>query len=163
MISEEKIIRNWNIYQELVGKNGIVKIVLKNALPIINNEVKRLLDGLCDFDVVMSVSENNMIHLDMLRNGKLIDLGTGASGFESTIASLALRAALSSIALLPSPNFLTLDQILAGISAENMENIITLYKRILNRYDFILHICHDPALVDYHNKIVTVTKKNNVS
>lgn len=163
LISEEKIIRNWNIYQELVGKNGIVKIVLKNALPIINNEVKRLLDGLCDFDVVMSVSENNMIHLDMLRDGKLIDLGTGASGFESTIASLALRAALSSIALLPSPNFLTLDEILAGISAENMENIITLYKRILNRYDFILHICHDPALVDYHNKIVTVTKKNNVS
>lgn len=160
---EEKIIRNWNIYQELVGKNGIVKIVLKNALPIINNEVKRLLDGLCDFDVVMSVSDNNMIHLDMLRDGKLIDLSTGASGFESTISSLALRSALGNIALLPKCNGLVLDEILSGISAENMTNIMELYNRMLNNYDFILHICHDTTLVDYHSRIVTVTKKDNVS
>jgi DNA repair exonuclease SbcCD ATPase subunit len=163
LIEEEKIIHNWNIYQELVGKNGIVKIVLKNALPIINNEMKRLLEGLCDFDVVMSVNENNSINLDLLRGGKEIDLGTGASGFESTIASLALRAALGNIAILPSSNFLVLDEILSGISAENMSNIMTLYNRMLNNYEFILHICHDTTLVDYHNQIITVSKKDNVS
>lgn len=163
LIDEEKIIHNWNIYQELVGKNGIVKIVLKNALPIINNEMQRLLEGLCDFDVVMSVNENNSINLDLLRDGKAIDLGTGASGFESTIASLALRAALGNIAILPASNFLVLDEILSGISAENMSNIMTLYNRMLNNYEFILHICHDTTLVDYHNQIITVSKKDNVS
>ena len=163
LIEEEQLIKNWNVYQELVGKNGIIKIVLKNALPIINNEVKRILDGLCDFNVVLSINDNNTISIDLLRDDKLIDLSTGASGFEGTISSLALRAALSAIALLPSPNFLTLDEILSGISTENMENIMTLYHRILNRYDFILHICHDPNIVDYHDQIITVSKKDNVS
>lgn len=163
LMEEEKIIRNWNVYQELLGKNGIVKIVLKNALPIINNEVKRLLDGLCDFDIVMSISDNNQICIDLQRGGKSIDLGTGASGFEGTISSLALRAALGNIAILPKCNGLVLDEILSGISAENMTNIMTLYHRILNNYDFILHICHDTTLVDYHEQIVTVTKKDNVS
>lgn len=163
LVEEEKIIRDWNLYQELLGKNGIVKLVLKNALPIINNEVKRLLDGLCDFDVVMSVSDNNQICIDLQREGKSVDLSTGASGFEGTIASLALRAALGNIAILPKCNGLVLDEILSGISAENMTNIMTLYHRMLNNYDFILHICHDTTLVDYHEQIVTVTKKDNVS
>ena len=163
LVEEEKIIRDWNLYQELLGKNGIVKLVLKNALPIINNEVKRLLDGLCDFDVVMSVSDNNQICIDLQREGKSIDLSTGASGFEGTIASLALRAALGNIAILPKCDGLVLDEILSGISAENMTNIMTLYHRMLNNYDFILHICHDTTLVDYHEQIVTVTKKDNVS
>ena len=163
LVEEEKIIRDWNLYQELLGKNGIVKLVLKNALPIINNEVKRLLDGLCDFDVVMSVSDNNQICIDLQREGKSIDLSTGASGFEGTIASLALRAALGNIAILTKCNGLVLDEILSGISAENMTNIMTLYHRMLNNYDFILHICHDTTLVDYHEQIVTVTKKDNVS
>ena len=163
LVEEEKIIRDWNLYQELLGKNGIVKLVLKNALPIINNEVKRLLDGLCDFDVVMSVSDNNQICIDLQREGKSIDLSTGASGFEGTIASLALRAALGNIAILPKCNALVLDEILSRISAENMTNIMTLYHRMLNNYDFILHICHDTTLVDYHEQIVTVTKKDNVS
>ena len=163
LVEEEKIIRDWNLYQELLGKNGIVKLVLKNALPIINNEVKRLLDGLCDFDVVMSVSDNNQICIDLQREGKSIDLSTGASGFEGTIASLALRAAFGNIAILPKCNGLVLDEILSGISAENMTNIMTLYHRMLNNYDFILHICHDTTFVDYHEQIVTVTKKDNVS
>ena len=44
LIEEEKIVRNWNIYQELVGKNGITKIVLRESLPIINNEIARLVE-----------------------------------------------------------------------------------------------------------------------
>lgn len=163
LVEEEKIIHNWNVYQELVGKNGIVKIVLKNALPIINNEVKRLLDGLCDFDVVMEVNDNNTISIDLLRDGKKIDLSTGASGFENTISSLALRVALGNIAILPRNSILVLDEILSGISTENMENIMTLYRRVLNNYDCIIHICHDQSIVDYHDQIITVTKKDNVS
>ena len=163
LIEEEKIIRNWNIYNQLVGKNGIIKMVLKRALPIINNEISRLINGLCDFDVILSFSEDNKVCIDLYRDNKKLDLGTCASGFESTISSLALRCALGNIANFPMPNLLVLDEVLAGISADNMENIMTLYKRVLCNYDFILHICHDTSLVDYHDSIITITKKDNVS
>ena len=71
---EEKIIRNWAIYQEMVGKNGIIKIVLRRALPILNNEIARLLNGLCDFNVEISVSDDNKVCMDLLRNGQRLDL-----------------------------------------------------------------------------------------
>lgn len=160
---EEAIRRDWGVYLDLIGKNGIIKIVLKRALPIINNEVARLLNGLCDFDVVLSISEDNKVCMDLVHDGEKLDLGTASSGFEGTMAALALRCALSNIATLSRPNCLTLDEVLGGLSAPNMENIMTLYRRALNNYDFILHICHDTSLMDYHDSIVTVTKKNNVS
>lgn len=160
---EETLIKNWTLYQQLVGKNGIIKIILRRALPVINNELTRLLNGLCDFEVVLSISEDNKVCMDLFRDGIKLDLGTGASGFESCISSLALRCALGNIASMPRPNLLVLDEILGGISPANVENIMTLYKRVLCNYDFILHICHDSNLVDYHDKIITVTKQDNVS
>ena len=160
---EAKKIRTWNIYQELVGKNGIVKIVLKKALPILNNEIARLLNGLCDFEVKLSIDENNKMCLELLRDGVNLDLGIAASGWESTISSLALRSALANICSFAKPNFTVYDEILSGVSSENSENIFKLFRRINNNYDFIIHICHDVTLADQHNQIVVVTKENNIS
>lgn len=160
---EEKIIRNWNIYQELVGKNGIIKLVLKRALPILNNEVARLLNGLCDFDVVLSVDENNKICIDLLRDGVKMDLGIAASGWEGCISSLALRAALANICSFSHANFMVADEVLSGVSSENMDNVFKLFRRMINNYDFIIHICHDTTISDLHDQTIVVTKRNNIS
>jgi DNA repair exonuclease SbcCD ATPase subunit len=163
LTEEEKIIRNWNIYQELIGKNGIIKIVLKRALPILNNEIARLLNGLCDFEVKLSIDENNKICLDLLRDGVKMDLGIAASGWEGTVSSIALRSALSSVATLPKSNMLVLDEVLSGVSSENAENVFKLFRRMLPNYDSIIHICHDTTLVDWHDQVVMVTKQDNIS
>lgn len=163
LTEEEKRIRNWNIYQELVGKNGIIKIVLKRALPILNNEIARLLNGLCDFDVKLSIDDNNKICLDLIRDGVKMDLGVAASGWEGTVSSIALRSALSSVATLPKSNTLVLDEVLSGVSSENAENVFKLFRRMLPNYDSIIHICHDTTLVDWHDQTVVVTKQDNIS
>lgn len=160
---EEKIIRNWNIYQELVGKNGIVKIVLKKALPILNNEVARLIEGLCDFEVKLSIDENNKICIDLIRDGVSMDLGIAASGWEGTVSSVALRAALANICVFARPQFSVYDEVLSGTSSENAENIFKLFNRIVSNYDCIIHICHDQSLSDFHNSTIVVTKVNNIS
>lgn len=163
-LSEEEIkIRNWNIYNELIGKNGIIKIVLKRALPILNNEISRLLNGLCDFEVKLSIDESNKICLDLIRDGVKMDLGICSSGWESTIASIALRSALSNICVFAHPSFVTYDEVLAGVSSENAENIFKLFRRILPNYDCIIHICHDNALDSYHDSTITIVKENNIS
>ena len=163
LTEEEQIIRNWNIYQELVGKNGIVKIVLKKALPILNNEIARLLNGLCDFEVKLSIDDNNKICLELLRDGVNMCLENAASGWETTISSIALRSALSNICLFAKPNIVTYDEVLSGVSSENIENVFKLFRRIQSNYDTIIHICHDTTLVDYHDKLIVVTKENNIS
>ena len=160
---EEKIVRDWKIYQELVGKNGIIKIVLKKALPILNNEVSRLIDGLCDFEVILSIDDNNKICIDLVRDGVKMDLGVAASGWEGTVSSIALRSALANIAALPRCSTTVFDEVLSGVSSENAENVFKLFRRILSNYDNIIHICHDQSLNEWHDQTIVVTKKNNIS
>lgn len=163
LTEEEQVIRNWNLYQEMVGRNGIVKIVLRKALPIINNEVDRILNGLCDFKVVLDVNEKNEITVDMIRDDKPLDMSFGASGFEATFTSLALRSALSRIGTMPKPNFMVLDEVDSTIASSNYDNLKELYRRILNSYDFIIHIVHNELLSDMHDMTITVRKSGNVS
>lgn len=164
LIEEEKIIRNWSIYQEMVGKNGIIKIVLKRALPILNNEIARLLNGLCDFNVEITISDDNKVCMDLVRNGQRLDLGTCASGFETVMASMAVRHALSCIATLAKPNFTVYDEVLDGVAVSNYDNVKELFNRMTKAYDFIIHITHNEMISDWHNGIITVTKdKNGIS
>ena len=145
------------------SKDGIGKIVLKRGLPIINNEISRLLNGICDFKVELSIDENSKVCIDLIRDGVKMDLGISASGWESTVASIALRSALSSICTFAKPNIVTYDEVLSGVSSENMENVFKLFRRILPNYDCIIHICHDTTLVDYHDYTIFVLKENNIS
>ena len=155
---EEGLIRNWTLYQQMVGKNGIVKIVLKRALPLINNEVARLLDGLCDFNVEVTVSDDNKVCMDLVRGGQRLDLGSSASGFETVMASIALRHSLAGIATLPKPNFTVLDEVLDGVAVSNYDNVRELFARMAKSYDFIMHITHNEMLNDWHDMNVCVTK-----
>lgn len=163
LIEEESLIRNWNIYLEMVGKNGIVKLVLRDALPIINNEVARILNGLCDFEVKLDINEKNDVIINLVKDGVNMDLGVAASGFEGTIASLALRSALASISSMSKPNFLCTDEVLSGVASCNYDNLHELYNRIVSNYDFILNITHNELIYDWHNQTITVVKENNIS
>lgn len=164
LLEEEIKIRNWNIYKQMVNtKDGIGKMVLKKGLPIINNEISRLLNGICDFKVELSLDENSKVCVDLIRDGVKMDLGIAASGWESTVASIALRSALSNICSFAKPNIVTYDEVLSGVSSENMENVFKLFKRIQPNYDTIIHICHDTTLVDWHDNTVFVVKENNIS
>lgn len=163
LIDEEYLIRNWNLYLELVGKNGISKLVLKDAMPVINNEVSRILNGLCDFEVQLGIDEKNNVIINLVRDGVNMDLGVAASGFEGTIASLALRSALASISSFSKPNFLVVDEILSGVAACNYDNVHEVYNRIISNYDFIINITHNELIYDWHTQTITVVKENNIS
>lgn len=163
LAKEEKIIRNWNVYQELVGKNGVVKIVLRRALPIMNNEIKRTLDGICDFDIALEINDKNEIEINMLCDGMKKPIEVGGSGFETTFAALAVRNALATISSMSSATALTLDEIDSTVNDENVDALYELYHRILGGYDFIFHICHDSSVVDRHDMVVTVVKEGHIS
>lgn len=163
LIEEEKIKRNWEVYQQLVGKDGVVKIVLKRALPIINNEIKRILDGLCDFDIVLDVNDKNEIDIMMRCDGSDMPIGVSGSGFETTFAGIAVRSALATIGSQTNSSYLTLDEIDSTVNQENTDVLYELYNRLLNNYDFIFHIVHDDSVVDKHDMVVTVVKDGHVS
>lgn len=159
---EEKLIRNWKIYLEMVGKNGISKVVLRNTLPIINGEIQRLLNGVCDFTAEVEITDKNDVIFNLVADGVKSKL-SGGSGFELTCASLALRTVLANISTMPRPNFVVFDELLGRVAAENLENMKLLYDKIAQNYSFIIQISHLESIVDWHDSIITVQKKGRVS
>lgn len=159
---EEKLVKSWKQYLELVGKNGICKLVLRSALPVINGELKRLLNGVCDFEVSISIDDRNDVAFSLIHDGVTSKLASG-SGFEQTVASIALRSVLSKISTFNKPSFVVFDEVLGGVSDENYDQVKLLYDKIVSDYGFIFQITHLKQIADWHNKTIVVKKVNNVS
>ena len=159
---EDKIIYNWKIYLDMVGKNGISKMVMRKTLPIINARLNQLLEDVCDFDVNVDINLKNEVTFNIVRNGVVADLNSG-SGFEKTASALALRTVLADISTIPQMNFLVLDEILSGVAFDNYDNIFSLIGKSLKSYDFAFFITHVDAVKQYTDSTITIKKENNVS
>ena len=153
---------NWKLYLEMVGKNGISKLVVRTVLPQINIELKQLLSDVCDFDVEVSMDEHNDVEFVLIHDGVKSNLSSG-SGFEQTVASLALRTVLSKISTFSKPSFVVFDEILGGVASENYEPVKRLYDKILKQYQCILFITHNTAHKEWADRTITVRKKDNIS
>lgn len=159
---EEEIDKIYKIYIELVGKKGISKLVLRSVLPIINSEVQRLLEDVCDFEVEISIDDKNNVQFLLNKDGISKQLKAG-SGLEKTAASLALRCVLGKVSTLPMPNFITFDEILGKIAPVNLEKLKLLFDKIKDMYEIVFFITHNDLIKDWSNNIITVVKKDNVS
>jgi len=159
---EEEIEKIFKVYIELVGKKGISKLVLRSVLPIINSEVQRLLEDVCDFEVEIFIDDKNDVQF-LINKDETSKLLKSASGFEKTSASLALRSVLGKLSTLPMPNFITFDEVLGKVAPENLEKLKTLFDKIKDMYEIVFLITHNDLVRDWGENVITVNKVANIS
>jgi DNA repair exonuclease SbcCD ATPase subunit len=88
---------------------------------------------------------------------------TSGSGYEKTIASLALRSVLSKVCSLPKPNVVVFDEVFGKISNDNLEMIFEFFVKIKDYFDKIFLISHNPMINQCSDTIVKISKQNNIS
>lgn len=160
---EEEIDKIFKVYIELVGKKGISKLVLRSVLPIINSEVQRLLEDVCDFEVEIFIDDKNNVQFLLNKDGISKQLKSG-SGLEKTASSLALRCVLGKLSTLPMPNFITFDEILGKVAPVNLEKLKLLFDKIKDMYEIVFFITHNDVVKDWGDNVVTVVKsEKNIS
>lgn len=159
---EEILIKNWKIYLELVGKNGISKMVLRKTLPIINARLSQLLNDVCDFDVEVGIDAKNDVMFYLIKDGVYSDL-YGASGFELTASALALRSVLAEMSTIPRCSIVTLDEIWGRVAKNNYDNMRSLIEKIARNYDSVILISHLDEIKDWCQNHIVIRKENNVS
>lgn len=159
---EEKLIKNWKIYLELVGKNGISKMVLRKTLPIINAKLSQLLSDVCDFDVEVMINAKNDVMFYLVKDGVYSDLSSG-SGFELTASGIALRAVLSELSTIPRSSILTYDEVWGRVAKANYENMKNLIEKVAKQYDAVFLISHSDEVRDWCDCHISVKKENNIS
>ena len=159
---EETLVKNWKIYLDLVGKNGITKMVLRKALPIINAQLVQLLSDVCDFDIEVAINSKNDVVFNLIKDGVRSDLNSG-SGFELTASALALRAVLADMSTIPRMCGVVLDEVWGRVARDNYDNMRHLIEKISKSYEWMFLISHLNEVKDWCESNVVVTKENNIS
>jgi DNA repair exonuclease SbcCD ATPase subunit len=158
---KEKI---YKTYLEIFGKNGISKMIMKTMTPLINDELQRLLQDSAFFKLEVRINDKNEVEFMMIDNGTGIEkLMASGSGFERTIASLALRAVLSKVCSLPKPNIVVFDEVFGKVSNENLDMVGEFFTKIKDYFEKVFVITHNPLVSNWANSIVKINKKDNIS
>jgi len=157
----EKVFR---AYLTVYGKNGIIKTIMKSVVPKLNNELLTLLSNVTTFNLEIRVNDKNEVEFWMRDLETEVEklLSTG-SGYEKTMASLAIRTVLTKVSCLPRPNITVFDEVLGKVSNENLEEVELFFNRIKEYFENIFLITHNPLVREWSDNIITVTKKNNIS
>ena len=177
---EEKIVKNneiilkiaeeferekiYKIYMELYGKNGVSKVIMKSMLPLINSELQRLLQDSCYFNLEVRINDKNEVEFIMVDNSTGIEkLMVSGSGYERTIAAMALRAVLSKVCSLPKPNIIVWDEVFGKISNDNLELVGEFFTKMKDYFEKIFVITHNPLVSNWANNVVKINKIDNIS
>ena len=158
---KEKI---YKIYLEIFGKNGISKMIMKTMMPLINSELQRLLEDSSHFRLEIRINDKNEVEFIMIDNNTQVEkLMASGSGYERTIASLALRAVLSKICSLPKPNIIVFDEVFGKISNDNLDMVSEFFTKIKEYFEKIFVITHNPLVTNWSDNIIRIKKIDNIS
>ena len=156
--------KEYKVYLECFGKNGISKLIMKTMMPIINSELQRLLQDSCYFNLEIRINDKNEVEFIMVDNSTGVEkLMTSGSGYEKTIASLALRAVLSKVCSLPKPNIVVFDEVFGKVSNDNLEMVGEFFVKIREYFEKIFVITHNPLVNNWANNIIKISKQDNIS
>ena len=154
----------YKIYVEVYGKNGITKVIMKTMMPLINSELQRLLQDSAYFNLEIRINDKNEVEFMMIDNSTGIEkLMVSGSGYERTIAAMALRAVLSKVCSLPKPNVIIWDEVFGKISNDNLEMVGEFFTKMKDYFEKIFVITHNPLVNNWANNTVRITKTDNIS
>ena len=147
----------YDLYMRCMHTNGISLDVIKKKLPVINEEISKVLANVVDFEVFFE-SEGNKLDI-FIKHAKYearpIEMGSGA---EKTIAAMAIRLALLSVSSLPKGSIFILDEPATSLDAENMEGFIRILDMVKTYYQTVLLISHVDHLKDIADMTIEIDK-----
>lgn len=139
--------RIYNLYLDAMGKNGISYWIISKKLNLVTKLVNQILPHATSLKFSIEENEDDKslkIFVADDRGRRPIEL---SSGGEKTLVSIALRAALWKICLLPKMPILILDESLVFLDQEKYDSVIKLLKYLLQEYfDKIFIISHNEDL-----------------
>lgn len=161
---ENDLNKIFRAYLTVFGKNGIIKTIVKSVVPKLNNELMRLLLDVTNFMVEIRVNDKNEVEFWMVDNNTSVErLLSSGSGFEKTLACLAIRTVLTKVSCLPRPNVTVFDEVLGKVSNENLDQVGLFFSRVKDYFENVFLITHNPLVRDWADNVVTINKEKNIS
>lgn len=147
----------YDIFVKATHANGISYEVIKSMLPVINEEIQKVLSSIVEFQVFFDEDGDKLeVYLKHPNyDPRPLSMGSGA---EKTIASMAVRLALISVSSLPKSNIFVLDEPATALDAEHMEGFTRLLQMIKAQFKTVLLITHLEGLKDIVDMTIDIDK-----
>lgn len=148
----------YDLYMRCMHPNGIAYDVIKKKLPVINQEIAKVLSNLTTFEVFF---EENGNRLDIFIKHPEYDPRplSMASGAEKTMAAMAIRLAFLAVSNLPASDIMVLDEPGTALDEEHLQAFTQLLDMIKGYFKTILLISHLDSLKDVVDTTLDISKK----
>lgn len=145
-------------YIKAMGKDGIAYQILTQKLPLVNDEINKILANAVDFSVLIEHdTEEQSIRLYLQYedgNRRILELGGGA---EKMLASIAIRSALLNISNVPKTNMFIIDEGFGKLDPKNIESINRMFDYLRSVYEHVIIISHIDAMKDIVDNTIEIT------
>ena len=158
--NHENLLREYSacdLFLRCMHPNGIAYDIIKKRIPVINQEIAKILANIVDFEVFFESNGNKLdIFIKHPRHDpRPIEMGSGA---EKTMAAIAIRLSLLSVSSLPKADIFILDEPGTALDEENMEGFIRILDIIKIYFKNVVLISHLDSLKDCVDMQITIEK-----
>ena len=149
-----------DLFLRCMHSNGIAFDIINKALPVINEEISKVLVNIVEFEVYFEKDGNKLDIFIHHPNHEPRPLENG-SGAEKTLAAIAIRIALLNISNMPKCNLIILDEPGAALDEEHLESFARILDMLKSYFDIVILITHIESLKDVVDMTIDITKKDN--
>ena len=148
----------YDLFMRCMHPNGIAYDVIKKKIPVINEEIAKVLANIVDFEVFFEASGNKFdISIKHPRyDERPIEM---ASGAEKSLSAMAIRLALLGVSSLPKSDLFILDEPGTALDEDNMSGFIQILELIKVYFKNVLLISHLDSLKDCVDMQIVIDKK----
>ena len=143
------------MFEKAMHSNGISYDIIRKKLPVINEEIAKILANIVNFEISF---EDDGKKLDILikhpkYDPRPLELCSGA---EKSLAAMAIRLALTKLTTLPVSSLFILDEPATALDEENMEGFMRIIDMLKTQFKTIILISHLPELKDIADVQITI-------
>ena len=149
----------YDLYRKAMGSNGVSLDIIKKELPIINDEIAKILANVVNFEVFLENEEKQLKVLIKHPSFEPRPLEMG-SGAEKTISAMAIRLAFINVSSLPIGDIFILDEPGTALDEENMEGFIRILDLVKSHFKNVILISHLDSLKDAVDLQISIEKKD---
>ena len=161
--SEYEELKTQNIAYDMLAKcmepNGISSDIIKKYLPVINEEINKVLLPVVQFEVFFEIEDKRLnVYIKHPKyEQRVIEM---ASGAEKTLASMAIRLALTKIGTLPKSDIFILDEPATDLDSDNMEGFIGILEMLKSQFKTVILISHLDVLKECVDDEIIIDKRD---
>ena len=149
-----------DLFLRCMHSNGIAFDIINKALPVLNEEISKVLANIVNFEVFFEKDGNKLdifIHHPK-HEARPLENGSGA---EKTLAAIAIRIALLNISNMPKCNLIILDEPGAALDEEHLESFTRILDMLKSYFDIVILITHIESLKDTVDMTIDIMKTND--